>query len=336
MSTLVIAEIGACHEGNLDEAKRLIEKAREAGADVAKFQSYRPELLVSSLAADRIAHFRRLALSWEATVALAEHARHVGIEFLSTPFDVEMVGLLDPLVRAFKISSGDLTFVPLLREAARRAKAGGKRIYLSTGLADDMEIERAIGLIRAEAPGLGERGGLVLLHCVTRYPVPDEAANLRSIPHLRARFGLPVGYSDHVPGIEASLASVALGACVVEKHFTLDKTRTTFRDHALSADPADLAALVRGIRRVERLLGTEAKSPGPEEAANRPAFRRSVYLARDVRAGEAIAERDLVCLRPLADGIPSERHDGVVGRRAARDLRAGGILREADLSGGAR
>lgn len=317
---LVIAEIGANHEGNLDEAKRLIEAAAKAGADAVKFQTYRAEKLVASSETQRRTHFRRLELTDEAFQTLAQVALEYGVIFLSTPFDVESVDLLDPLMPAFKIASGDLTAAPLVAHIASK----GKPIILSTGMADLAEIAEAIGVIEDASP-LGTEAPVVLLHCVSSYPTPDAEAQLQAIPYLRDRTGRLIGYSDHTLGIEACLAAVALGARVIEKHFTFDKSRTTMRDHQLSADPADLAQLVKGVRRIEAMLGECAKGLRSVESANRVSMRRSLAARVGIPAGTVIAASMLTVLRPGTGLAPSQIGDAV-GHRAARALQPGEIV----------
>ena len=324
---LVIAEIGANHEGNLDEAKRLIEAAAKCGADAVKFQTYRADKIVAVGETQRRAHFRRLELADEAFETLAQVALEHRVMFLSTPFDTESADLLDPLMPAFKVASGDLTATPLLAHIAGK----GKPILLSTGMADMEEIIDAIDVIEGASP-LGADAPLVLLHCVSSYPTPDASAHLNAIPYLRDRTGRSVGYSDHTLGIEACLAAVALGARVVEKHFTFDKSRATMRDHQLSADPTDLARLVAGIRRVEAMLGESGKILREVEAQNRVSMRRSLAARTAVHKGEVITPAMLTVLRPGTGLAPSKMHE-VVGRRAVRDLQPGELLTVDALEG---
>lgn len=317
---LIIAEIGANHEGNLDEAKRMIDAAARAGADAVKFQTYRADKIVAASEAQRRAHFRRLELSDAEFQTLAQVALECGVLFLSTPFDVESVDLLDPLMPAFKIASGDVTATPLLAHVAGK----GKPIVLSTGMASMEEIFEAIRVIEASSP-LGFNAPLALLHCVSAYPTPDAQAHLNAIPYLRDRTGRPVGYSDHTLGIEACLAATALGARVIEKHFTFDKAKTSMRDHQLSADPADLALMVKGIRRIEAMLGDAAKGPLEVEAQHRVSMRRSLAARTAIPKGTVIAASMLTVLRP-ATGLAPSLVSEVVGRRAARDVAPGEVL----------
>ena len=320
----VIAEIGANHEGDLQVAKTMIAEAAAAGADAVKFQTYEAEKIVAGTEEARRAHFKRLSLTAAAWPELAAEATKHGVLFMSTAFDLDAVDLLAPLMPAFKVASGDLTFTPLLQRMA----AKGKPILLSTGMASPEEIETALVAI-AGAAGLprtriGER--VVILHCVSSYPTTPEEANLSAITELRGRFpGLPVGYSDHTLGILAATVSIALGARVIEKHFTLQKEGRTFRDHQISADPRDLAELTATIRTVTTMLGGGGKRLMPSEEANRGSMRRSVAARVAIRAGQVIEEDHLICLRP-GSGIAPSRLREVVGRVAARDIPAGHLI----------
>lgn len=317
---LVIAEIGANHEGSLDDAKRLIEAAARCGADAVKFQTYRADKIVAASEAQRRAHFRRLELSDADFQTLAQVAVEHGVVFLSTPFDVDSADLLDSLMPAFKIASGDLTATPLLAHVAGK----GKPIILSTGMASLEEIADAICAVEEASP-LGDKAPLALLHCVSAYPTPDRQANLNAIPYLRDRTGRVIGYSDHTLGIEACLAAVALGARIIEKHFTFDKTKTTMRDHQLSADPVDLAQMVQGIRRIEVMLGEGGKPLMEVERYNRVSMRRSLAARVTIRKGEVLTAKKLTVLRPGTGLAPSQVAE-VIGKRASRDVQAGELL----------
>jgi N,N'-diacetyllegionaminate synthase len=315
----VIAEIGANHEGDVGVALAMIAEAARAGADAVKFQTYKADTLVVPTETDRFKHFQRLSLADPVFPQLAAAAREAGVLFLSTPFDLAAVDLLDPLVPAFKVSSGDLTFHPLLERVART----GKPILLSTGMAAPAEIDAALDVVQRAAglsrDALGER--VVLLHCVSSYPTVPEAANLQRIVALREEFDVPVGYSDHTLGIVACLGAAALGACVIEKHFTLQKEGRTFRDHALSADPADLSQLTAGVRSLALMLGSGGSTSTVEDA-NRVSMRRSLVARVDIKAGSVIQRDQIACLRP-GGGLPPSALDAVAGRVALADVPAG-------------
>jgi len=318
---LLVAEIGNNHEGDIGRAEELVHRAAESGAQAVKFQTIVPERLVSARDAARIDRLRRFAFSYDQFGRLAETARRAGVMFLSTPFDVESVGHLDPLVPAFKIASGDNDFVTLLEVVA----ATGKPILLSTGMASLDDVRRACATIEAVWRKRVGAPGMVLLHCVSSYPAPPESANLLAIRTLERAMGYPVGYSDHTLGIDAALLAVALGARVVEKHFTLSKTQSAFRDHQLSAEPAELAELVRRIRDVRAMLGDGLKVVLPVEEAVAKAARRSIVAKRALPAGHIIALDDLDWLRP-GGGLPPGREAALVGRALRRAVAAGDMI----------
>jgi N,N'-diacetyllegionaminate synthase len=310
-AVLVIAEIGNNHEGSYARAEEMIGRAKAAGAGAVKFQTIVPDRLVSADDAARIAQLTRFQFSYSQFEGLAATARREGITFLSTPFDLASVAALDPLVPAFKIASGDNDFFPLLEAVART----GKPILLSTGLADRGAIAVSKEFIENAWQRSGRHGDLALLHCVVSYPTTVEDANLSAIGDL-ATLGCTVGYSDHTIGISASVLSVALGARVIEKHFTLDKNQSDFHDHKLSADPADLAELVRRVREAEILMGSGGKTVRPCEEAVRERVRRGVAASRDLAAGTVLDLADLTWVRPRA-GLAPGQEDRLIGRRLA-------------------
>ncbi len=321
----VIAEIGNNHEGSYDLAVRMIELAAEAGVDAVKFQTIVPEKLISAGDEQRIRQLGRFQLSYEEFASLADLARNAGVRFLSTPFDLDSVDAIEPLVPAFKVASGDNDFVPLLRAIAATAKP----VLLSCGMADLRRVRDAKTVITDTWREQGVEGELALLHCVGGYPVPPEQVNLSAIRRLGEAFPCTVGYSDHTLGIEAAVLSVAVGARIVEKHFTLDKNHSDFRDHQLSADPSEMTALVRRIREAETLLGSAEKTCQPCEANAATALRRSIAAGRDLKADTAIGWDDITWLRP-AGGLAPGSEDAVVGRTLKRDLKKGEII-TADL-----
>ena len=329
-SVFIIAEAGVNHNGSLELAKKLVDAAVAAGADAVKFQTFVPEEVVSAAVArapyqkanmrgreeSQLEMIRRLALSEEDFRTLKDYCDRAGIVFLSTPFDCRSVDLLHALgVPLFKIPSGELTNHRFLRYVAAR----GKPLVVSTGMATLGEVEEAVEVLRQA--GAQE---ITLLHCTTAYPAPYEEVNLRAMLTLKQAFGLPVGYSDHTLGIEVAVAAVALGACAVEKHFTLDR-RMEGPDHKASLEPHELAALVGAIRNIEKALGDGIKRPGAGERENMPCARRSLVAAKDIAAGEVITEEKLAVRRP-GTGIPPKMFDVVVGRRARVNIAAGTVL----------
>lgn len=307
----VIAEIGMNHNGDMALAQRMIAAAKQAGADAVKFQSFRTARLVRPDAPD--ADFRRrVELSEAQHRLLFDTARSHGIEFLSTPCDESGVDLLADLgVHALKIGSFDITHLPLLEHAG----ATGLPVLLAVGTATLPEIATAL-----DALGRGGPSPVVLLHCVSQYPATLEQANLATLATLRERFGLPVGWSDHTHGSESAALAVACGACVVEKHFTLDNGLPG-PDQAFSADPAALADLVRRIRHVELAMGRPGKEPLPEERALAAVARRSIHSVVDIPAGAVITREMVALLRPPTGLAPSEL-PRVLGSRTRRAIPA--------------
>jgi N-acetylneuraminate synthase len=326
----VIAEAGVNHNGSVALAHRLVDAAAAAGADAVKFQTFRADRLASA-AAPKAAYqalrtgagqsqqemLRALELAPQAHDELRIHAHDKGLLFLSTPFDEESADFLERLaVPAFKVPSGELTNLPFLAHLARK----GKPLIVSTGMACLGEVEAAVQT--AEAHG---DGGLVLLHCVSSYPADPADANLRAMATLAAAFGVPVGYSDHTLGVAVPLAAAALGACVVEKHFTLDRTLPG-PDHQASAEPDELAALVRGIQTVTAALGAGRKRAVAAEADTAAVARRSLVAATDIPAGTTLTP-DLIALRRPGTGLPPALRPHLVGRKAKTAIPAGALLR---------
>ena len=311
----VVAEIGNNHEGNVSVARELIAAAAQAGVDAVKFQTYRTDRYVSSCDAARSARLKSFELSFDEFQSLADCASSHGVEFLSTPFDLESATFLNSIVSGFKISSSDNTFWPLLACVA----GFGKPIILSTGLAGEPELRDAIRVIGDAFPRACGTGDLALLHCVAQYPVAQDGVNLNRIGSLKDLFGYTVGYSDHTLGVSAAPLAVACGAKIVEKHFTLDKNQSDFRDHQLSADPSEMAALVQEIRRVEVLLGNGSIQPSDTERESLGALRRSIVAARPIKAGTELRLADIKWVRP-GGGIFPGNEDSVLGRRLLRDV----------------
>jgi N-acetylneuraminate synthase/N,N'-diacetyllegionaminate synthase len=321
----VIAEGGVNHNGDLDLAHRLVDAAADAGADAVKFQTFDPDRLAAADApkaeyqqravgaVDQRAMLRGLMLAPEAHRELQAHATERGIAFLSSPFDEVAADFLHELgLPAFKIPSGEVTNHAFLAHVARF----GRPLLLSTGMCDMIEVAAAVDVIRAAGDP-----PLALFHCVSNYPAAPATSNLRAIRSLALGFGVPAGWSDHTPGIDISLAAIALGACLVEKHLTLSRAMPG-PDHAASLEPADFTALVRGIRDVESALGDGVKQPVASEAAIAAVARKSLHWKRDARSGETVSAADLVALRP-GTGLPPSRAASVVGRRLSRDVAAG-------------
>ena len=322
MSIYIIAEVGVNHNGSLDIAKELAEAAKEAGADCVKFQTFKAEKLVSRSArkaayqegttgegtqADML---KQLELSYDAFRELKAHCDRIGIRFLSTPFDPDSIAFLDTMDMPFwKVPSGEVTNAPYLAAIGKT----GKPVVLSTGMCTLEEVGAAIRVLREN--GSGE---IRLLQCNTEYPTPFEDVNLRAMATMREVFGLETGYSDHTRGIEAPIAAAALGAGIIEKHFTLDRNMEG-PDHKASLEPGELAAMVRAIRHIELALGTGVKTPSPSEQKNIAAARKSLVAARAIRQGETLTAENLAVKRP-GTGVSPMRWDEVIGTKAIRDF----------------
>lgn len=324
---LLLAEIGNNHEGDPVLALEMVAAAAEAGVDAVKIQVINPERLINRSQAERIAQLSRFRLPRPVLSKMADLAKEKGVLFIASAFDLESLGSIAELVDAFKIASGDLDFRLLLSRSARM----GKPIILSTGMGTLQEIQTALHTINANLPN-GHRLAqtVALLHCVSLYPTPLKEANLRAIETLRATFDLTVGYSDHTLGIEAALISLALGARIIEKHFTLDKTRTSFRDHALSADPDDLRRLAAVVRNFDDLLGSGEKKPSAAERESSTAARRSIVAARDLSPGTRLTLDDLDYVRPQR-GLSPLVVDALVGRVVRSPLKAHDVILESSL-----
>jgi len=319
----IIAEAGSNHDRSLDQAKRLIDVAAEAGADAVKFQTFTADRIVAEtktrakylddlLPPDKTMSdlFRELELPHEWHAALFEHATAAGLDFISTPFDFEAVDLLDDLgVKVFKVASYELWHLPLIREVASR----GKPIICSTGMADLADVQDAVDTVAATG-----NDQLILLHCVVNYPPPFSDLNLRAIGTLRQAFHVPVGYSDHSSGITAPIVATALGAAVIEKHYTLSRDLPG-PDHRFAIEPDELAAMVRGIRDAQAALGTGIKRMAPAEADLYVTARRSLFAARDLAEGTVLGVDDIAVLRP-GTGLEVRDLEKVVGRTARRAI----------------
>jgi N,N'-diacetyllegionaminate synthase len=327
VKTLIIAEAGVNHDGDIDMALRLIDAAAEAGADLVKFQTFKADALASvnapkaeyqvrnenASASDSQAEMlRRLELPHAAHETLMNHCAARGIGFFSTGFDLESLDYLKSLgFKQFKVPSGEITNLPYLRKIA----GFGCDLILSTGMSTLGEIESALEAI--ELAGL-PRNRITVLHCTTEYPAPIDEVNLRAMTSIGHALGVSVGYSDHTEGVEVPIAAVALGATVIEKHFTLDRTLPG-PDHAASLEPSELAAMVQGIRKIEAALGSGQKRRTPSEARNMAVARKSIVAAQAIAKGDIFNERNLTVKRP-GTGLSPMRWDEVLGRRAARDF----------------
>lgn len=325
MKTLIIAEAGVNHNGDLNMARALVDAAAKAGADLVKFQTFSADRLVTTSArkadyqikateADESQYemIRRLELSPAMHADLIGHCQQRGIEFFSTAFDLDSLDYLNGLgMPRIKVPSGEITNLPYLRKVG----AFGKHVILSTGMSTLGEIEAAVDVLeRAGA----SRDRITVLHCNTEYPVPMAEVNLRAMISIREAFGVKVGFSDHTEGIEVAVAAVALGACVIEKHFTLDRNLPG-PDHRASIEPQELAHLIRSIRNIELAMGDGVKRPGLRESQNIPVVRKSLVAVKPIHAGELFSAENVGVKRP-GTGLNPMRWDEVIGRRSVRDF----------------
>lgn len=319
---LIIAEAGVNHNGSIQRAKQMIESAKKCGADIVKFQTANVNSLVSKYA--QMANYQKknigkeesqkemldkLILPFESFLELKSHCDTVGIQFLSTPFDIESIQFLNELVPFWKIPSGEITNYPYLVEIGKT----GKQVILSTGMSEMEEIAAAITLLKEN--GTKE---ITLLHCNTQYPTPYADVNLRAMKTLKDAFHLPTGYSDHTEGIEIPIAAVSMGAEVIEKHFTLDRSLPG-PDHKASLEPDELQAMVKAIRNVEIAMGNGVKTVSRSEKENLNIARKSIIAAANICRGELFTEKNLTTKRP-GNGISPMRWNEVLGNRAKRDF----------------
>ncbi|WP_270984014.1 N-acetylneuraminate synthase [Campylobacter upsaliensis] len=328
---LIIAEAGVNHNGDINLAKKLIEQAAKAGADVVKFQTFKANSCVSVSAKkakyqlettakeeSQLEMIQKLELSYESHFELMKHCKKHGIAFLSTPFDLESVEFLRGLdLPYFKIPSGEITNLPYLKAVAKCKK----KVLLSTGMANLGEIEAVLTILRKN----GTRN-ITLLHCNTEYPTPFEDVNLNALKTLKEAFKLEVGYSDHTEGIVASLGAVALGAVVIEKHFTLDKTMEG-PDHRASLEFEELRALCKGIRELEKALGSGIKKASKSEAKNKIIARKSLVAKREIQKGEKFSIENLTTKRP-GSGISAMRYEEYLGKRALKTYKKDELINE--------
>lgn len=328
---IIIAEAGVNHNGDYDRAVAMIHAAKAAGADYVKFQTAVPELVISSVAPkaeyqkettgaeeSQLEMCRKIHLRLEDYAPLAEICREVGIGFMSTPFDLVSIDCLAPLgMDYWKIPSGEITNLPYLRKIARK---GGK-VILSTGMSELCEVEAALEVL--EDNGIG-RADVALLHCNTQYPTPMCDVNLRAMEQLAALHPGAVGYSDHTVGIEVPVAAVAMGARIIEKHFTLDRNLPG-PDHKASLEPAELASMVSAIRNIELAIGSGEKHVSDSERPNIVVARKSIVAATDIRKGDLLTENNITVKRP-GNGISPMKWDSVLGTAAIRDFLADELI----------
>ena len=320
----IIAEAGINHNGSLDIALQMVDVAAAAGADAVKFQTFKAEKVIAVHAPkanyqrettdsgeSQLEMVRKLELDETAHIRLLTRCQEKGIQFLSTPFDLDSIDLLVRLgLNIFKIPSGEITNLPYLRKLG----ALNKQLILSTGMANLGEIEDALGVLTDSGTPLEN---IIVLHCNTEYPTPFEDVNLRAMQTIGHAFGVTTGYSDHTPGIEVAIAAVAMGAVVIEKHFTLDRNLPG-PDHKASLEPDELKAMVLAIRNIEKALGNGIKRPSPSEAKNKTIARKSLVANQPIKIGERFSADNITAKRPSA-GISPMRWDEVLGQLSQKD-----------------
>ncbi len=292
--TFIIAEVGNNHEGNFNVAKKLVILAAKAGADAVKFQTFKTQHFINKKDRKRFKQLKRYELSFEHFEKLKKLAHKNNIKFISTPLDFESADFLIRKADIIKIASSDNNFFPLIHKVI----CANKPVIISTGMTDYNNLKYLIKFIQKKIGKKNTKKNISLLHCVTNYPVKDEDANLKSISYLIKKFNLNIGYSDHTIGNEACLTSVVLGAKIIEKHFTIDKNYSKFRDHSLSADYYDLKKLVKSIRKIEKQLGSYRKKIIKSEKKIIKLVRRGVYPKKDIKKGESISFSNSSFLRP--------------------------------------
>lgn len=320
--TLIIAEAGVNHNGSLTLAKELIDAAKQSGADIVKFQTAKLDSLVSKFATmaeyqkkntgkteSQKSMLERLLLNYEDFIELSNYCEEIGIEFLSTPFDIESIYFLNDLISVWKVPSGEITNYPYLVEIGKTKKS----VLMSTGMCGFSEIDGAVAVLKKAGT---ER--ITLLHCNTQYPTPYEDVNLLAMNTLRERYGFETGYSDHTKGIEVPIAAVAMGASVIEKHFTLDKTMPG-PDHKASLEPEEFKAMVQSIRNIELAFGSKEKKITRSEQGNISVARKSIVASRKIQKGEELNQSNLATKRP-GTGITPMRWNEVIGTTAVRDF----------------
>ena len=322
----IIAEAGVNHNGDLNLAKKLVQEAAYAGADYVKFQSFDTEDIVTKDAKQasyqekntktkqsQYDMLKKLELDKKAHIELIKECEKCGINFLSTAFDLKNIELLNELgLEIFKIPSGEITNLPYLKAIAKL----NKKVFMSTGMSNLAQIQEALDILCKYGT---KRKNITLLHCNTQYPTPFEDANLKAMLTLKEAFKLDVGYSDHTQGISVALGAAALGALVIEKHFTLDKSMQG-PDHKASLEPCELRAMIRGVREIEMALGDGIKRISKSEKENAKIARKSLVALKDIKKGELLSEENLGTKRP-ANGISAIRYDEYIGKKALKNYK---------------
>ena len=323
MSVFIIAEAGVNHNGSVDLAKQLIDVASDSGANAVKFQTFKAENLVvknsqkaeyqkqtTNASESQFNMIKRLELDVETHKELIAYCQEKNIIFLSTPFDHDSINLLNDLnLQIFKIPSGEITNLPYLRHIGKL----NKEVILSTGMSNLQEVEDALTVLISAGT---QKNNITVLHANTMYPTPMGDVNLNAMLTIQKELGVAVGYSDHTLGVEVDIAAVAMGASIIEKHFTLDKTMNG-PDHKASLEPEELKSMVASIRNIEKAMGNSEKKPSPSESINIEVVRKSIVASQDIKKGEVLTERYIAVKRP-GDGISPMKWDSVIGSIAVK------------------
>jgi len=323
---LIIAEIGNNHEGSIEVAKQMVRAVAKCGADAVKFQTFKTEHYVSRRDAARFGRMKSFELTYEQFEELSHLAHECGLFFISTPFDLESARFLASIVDSYKIASGDNNFIPLIQCVLDT----NKPLMVSTGISDSTSVDALMHCIKHRVSEKEISDSISLLHCVSSYPTPPECASLSSITYLSDKYECTVGYSDHTLGIDAAVAAAVLGARIIEKHFTLDKNYSDFRDHKMSADSEELRELVQGVRKVSLMLGANEKKRESCEEDLVLAIRRSIVASRNASQGHVIQEEDLTWVRP-GGGLPPGNEHVLIGKRLNKDVCIGDLLLASDV-----
>ena len=322
----LVAEIGVNHEGDFDTAMNLVKKAYQSGVDAVKFQTYEAEKYISLSQPERRERVKKFQLSREQFVKLSKEAKKLKLKFFSTPLNPNDIDFLSQISDIIKISSGDLTNLDLIKHAAKKYN----NLIISTGLGTYSEIQSAINTVLKQKPSIRKNHGLVLMHCVSAYPAPENELNLANIRWLQDNFKFLTGYSDHSLGTKACELSVMLGVKVIEKHFTYRKENQLFHDHKISADPKEMKEIVKKVRRAELVFGEYQRRIGFSEKRNLKHMRRSFCTVNDLQKGHKIKKKDLILLRP-AHGFQYNELKYILGKSLKRKVKSGMVIKKIDV-----
>ena len=326
---IIVAEIGNNHEGSFSLAKKLIDEAAQAGVDAVKFQTFQTKTFVAPTQKERFQRMKGFELTFDQFSKLAEHAWSNNLRFISTPLDMPSASFLAQFVDAIKIASGDNTFYPLINYLASTQKP----LIISTGFANEATIDQLVSIVLKARHQICLEKDFALLHCVSAYPVEIQDANLRAISTLSDKFSdkLSVGYSDHTLGIKAATLAVALGARIIEKHFTLDRNYSDFRDHQLAADPDMMKQLVKQIRDCETFLGDGKLEPRNVEIETETPVRRSIASNKNLEIGHVVEDIDLMWIRP-GEGLPPGTEHDIIGKTLTEKIKEGELFSKQHFS----